>query len=249
MIYHLPYLRKILFTLLLLNFSVTALCQITPFAIIKDSDGYTNIRSEKSKAVIDTLFRDQVFAISPGEDEKDKWISIDYPHYKPASTAFVRSSNSISGLIHATRIQRLSDLPQWEKRVTDTALLLRKGTSVVTIRIGKFLADKHKITKSEGFVSKIDNEVPWGIDGYISEAVTEIKSITVDRNGAAFVFPATAVKNMLNPTKLKDFFGIAEGDGGTLYLFMSNSDGAGSYEVVWTIKGKAVVNQFLYINF
>ncbi|SHL50403.1 hypothetical protein SAMN05444266_103540 [Chitinophaga jiangningensis] len=54
---------------------------------------------------------------------------------------------------------------------------------------------------------------------------------------------------MLNPTRIEDYFGMAEGSGDTLYLYMSNSDGAGSYEVVWTIKGSAVVSQFLFISF
>ena len=79
--------------------------------------------------------------------------------------------------------------------------------------------------------------------------LTEIKSITLVQNDKKYPFPKEAIQNIFQPTTEAPYFGVAVGTDNHLFLYMSNSDGAGSYEVVWTIKNGEVFNQFLYRNF
>jgi hypothetical protein len=62
--------------------------QQSPFAIISDKDGYTNIRSGKNRTMIDRLYSNQVFAVRSVVDEDgwQDWYWIDYPDYKTAES-------------------------------------------------------------------------------------------------------------------------------------------------------------------
>jgi hypothetical protein len=42
---------------------------------------------------------------------------------------------------------------------------------------------------------------------------------------------------------------VALSDNNTIFLLMSNGDGAGAYNVVWTIKNNIVVSQFVNRDF
>jgi len=227
--------------------------QLSPFAVINDSDGFTNIRYGKSKKVVDKLHNNQVFAISSVVDEDgwQDWFWIEYPDYALAKKPFEKFINKTKeGMIHKSRFTALPDLPQWKKQALgDDTMICSLGTDKLTIRYGKFVKSDHTYTKNGNTIQKIDGSEPWGIDGYVSEQTIEIKSIALEINNQKYEFPKEALKNMLMPTKVLANLGVAEGSDQTLFLYMSNSDGAGGYDVVWTIKSGKVVSQFLYRNF
>lgn len=66
------------------------LAQLTPFAVINDSDGYTNIRYGKDKKIVDKLYNNQVFAIRSivDDDGWQDWYWIDYPDYAKVKKTF-----------------------------------------------------------------------------------------------------------------------------------------------------------------
>lgn len=153
-------------------------------------------------------------------------------------------------MIHKSRITPLPDLPQWKKSITDNALICSRGEDKLMIRYGKFIKNNHTyIKQGENTILKIDGSEPWGIDGVLYDNLTEIKSITLEINKNKYEFQKEAIKNMLRPTTILANFGVAEGSAETLFLYMSNSDAAGAYDVVWTIKSGKVVNQFIFRNF
>jgi hypothetical protein len=227
--------------------------QLSPFAVIKDSDGFTNVRYGKSKKIAGQLYNDQVFAISNFVDVDGwkEWYWIVYPDYALAKKPFEKFINKTKeGMIHKSRLIALPDLPQWKKQVLkDDTMVCKNGFDKLTLRYGKFIKSNHTYTKNGDAIVKIDGSEPWGIDGDVSDQTIEIKSITLETNNQKYEFPREAIKNMLMPTKILSNFGVAQGTGQTLFLYMSNSDAAGSYDVVWTIKSGKVVSQFLYRNF
>jgi len=232
--------------------SLTA--QMTPFAVINDKDGYTNIRYGKDRKVIDKIRSNQVFAVTSivDEDGWQDWYWIDYPNHSPTEKPFEKFINKTkSGMIHRSRISFLTDLPQWEKSVTDSTLICSHGSSKITVRYGKFIKkDHHYLKDPKNVILKIDGSEPWGIDGILYDNTTEIKYIKLEINNKMICeFPKESIKNMLMPTADIHQFGVAEGSEGTLLLYMSNSDAAGAYDVVWTIKSHRVSNQFIYRNF
>lgn len=245
-------LTYLLFLLVIAPGSLVA--QITTFAVIKDSDGYTNVRNGTRKVITDKLFNNQVFAIRGvvDEDGAQDWYWIDYPQYSQSGTGFQKYINKTkSGTIHKSRIKAVTDLPQWSKAISKDSTLLCSSNngSRITIRYGKFISSQHKITRQNSAITAIDGSEPWGIDGYVNDKTTEIKSITLESNGQVYHFPASAIKNLLNLSISTDYFGAAEGTDNNLFLYMQNSDGAGSYNVVWTLKDGVVVSQFLYRDF
>lgn len=233
--------------------SAPLLAQLTPFAIINDSDGYTNIRYGKNKKIVDRLHSNQVFAIRSivDDDGWQDWFWIDYPDYAQRKKPFERFVNKTrDGMIHKSRMKALPDLPQWKKSLEDSTLVCTRGLDRITIRYGKFIKKNHTYQKvGQDLIVKIDGSEPWGIDGVLHDNTTEIKSITIEINKQKSEFPQEAIKNMLRPTTILANFGVAESSDKTLFLYMSNSDAAGGYDVVWTIKSGRVVNQFIYRNF
>jgi hypothetical protein len=246
-------MKKQLFLLLLiLVFAKTNAQNILPFAIIKDVDGFTNIRSENLKTVIDVIKNNQVFADAPGMEEKNGSVNIDYPDWKQGKKSFELYINKTkSGYINKTRVQYLSDLPQFqEKVIANKTIIFTKGDIKIVLEIGIFDPKKHKLELAENSaVIKIDGSENWGTDGILYKNLREIKSITATYKGKSIPFPKEAIKNLFMPTTNPDHVGVAESTDNTLFLFMSNSDGAGSYDVVWTIKNGIAINQFIHRGF
>lgn len=234
-----------------------AQAQHIPFAIIDDKDGFTNVRLTKDRKVVDQLRSNQVFAVrGPVDDDGwQDWSWIDYPQYnlkRDVFEKFIRKTKA--GMMHSSRIKALPDLPQWVKCHDEgRAVLICSDPSSnrrIEIAYGKFLLDEHQYSRNgAGAIEKIDKQEPWGIDGYVYNDMTEIKSITLIDGTSSYRFPPQSIVNLLMPNTSLDTFGLAVSTDDTLFLYMSNSDGAGSYDVVWTIKQWKCVSQFLYRSF
>lgn len=233
------------------------LAQLSPFAVIHDPDGSSNVRGGDKHEVVDRLMTDQVFAVRgvvDGDGWQD-WYWIDYPDYSLASQGFEKFIHKTKdGMLHKSRVKAITDLPQWKNShfPKDSLLVCRHATGNIQLEIAytRFNVKDHVYSRNvDGAIEKIDGSEPWGIDGYVYDDLTAIKSIRLIAGASIYNFPAQAVKNLLMPTTALRNFGVAEGGAGVLFLYMSNSDGAGSYDVVWTIKDGKCRSQYLYRNF
>lgn len=220
------------------------------FAIINDNDGFTNIRSDDLKKVIDKIKINQVFAKSPTSDEKDSHLFIEYPDWNQGKKDFeVYINKTKSGYINRNRVQYLSELPQFKETIIeDKSIVFSNKKIIITLKIGIFDKNKHKIKyKSDRMNSElIDGSFSWGTEGVLYENLTEIKSITINYKGKLTSFPKESIKNLFLPSTDPDLVGVAESTENTLFLYMSNGDGAGGYSVVWTIKNGQIVSQFFH---
>ncbi|MFD2969227.1 hypothetical protein [Sphingobacterium bambusae] len=246
----------LIFCIVLLG-AYCAEAQYSPFAIIADQDGFSNVRLGKNRTVVDRVHSNQVFALrGPVDDDGwQEWSWIDYPDYSLRRSGFEKFIHKTKeGMMHGSRIKLLVDLPQWARRHDPARGLLicsdPSSDREIEIVYGEFLVAAHLYTRNAaGAIEKIDKQEPWGIDGYVYSNMNEIKSITLRDGSESYRFPAQSIVNLLMPNTDLSTFGLAVGTDDHLFLYMSNGDGAGAYDVVWTIHQWKCSNQFLYRNF
>jgi hypothetical protein len=235
--------------------SIGSVCQaqyIAPFAIIKDKDGFVNVRENgnpKGK-IIDKLVSNQVFEDENkfGDTDLKDWIYISYGDQKHKKGLTNKMTDEATGFIHQSRILYLDKLPQLKKTVATNRIEFKNDTISILIKTGKFIPKQNKISKDEyGYISKINNEEPFGIDGILPANLEEIKSILITCKNKEYQFPTSALTGMFSPASSNML--VALSDDNTMFILMSNGDGAGAYNVVWTIKKNIVVSQFINRDF
>ncbi len=225
---------------------------MAPFAIIKDKDGYVNVHAEASKdaKVIDKLLENQLF-----EDQSqfgsgsEEWVYISYGDKKSRKFPVNRMEEESVGYIHKSRVLYLDKLPQLKRKIINpNQAEFQNDTLKLVIKTGKFIPQNHTIEREDGYISKVDNIVAWGVDGSLDrEAPAEIKSITITHKNRIFPFPKEALTGMFCPN-FENMYVVISNDN-TLFVVMSNSDAAGAYNVAWTIQYGKVVSQFMNRDF
>ena len=135
-------------------------------------------------------------------------------------------------------------------KCTDSSAYFEKGNLkaidiIVSIYSEKFDTTGHKFTYvnvPNPFLALIDNKPFWGTDGGIPKE--KIKKVEFVHNKYVLFLPDSALAGLYEP----NFCNILSGkqtpfckvfrsvDNRRVYIYMSNSDGAGGYEVTWVIQ-------------
>lgn len=229
-------MKKTIFSLLIL-FSVNAYSQ-TPFAIITDKDGYTNVRSGAGKGnkISDTLHNNHLIYCL---EDKGNWTNIFYP----------RGSNEEKGWVYNDRYTPLSKLPPVPAvNKTSSSLNLIKDSIQISVTIKKFQKEKHVIKYIQGgsLTELIDNKTIWGTDGEMPQ--TEYQAITI-KTGQSFIsLPQSALAGLYQPS-LNHTQAHWDKKQHILYLHSLNSDGAGGYAVIWKIENGIYKERFVTHGF
>jgi len=216
----------------------------TPFAIINDADGYTNIRGKK-REIVGKIYDNQVFAVPAHEDEtQDKY----YPIQRNVTNQDRYDlGNGEECYIHKSRVRYLNNLPLLSKKIDSNVVRFRSEKYKVEIKLGILDKSKYKVGLDEYgnqiFTSDYDF---YGIDGVSFDTVKEIKEITYEANGKQHTVASKFLEGYLSPN-IDNIF-VAEGKNGTFFIVMSNGDGAGSYKIVWIIKNENV-SVMTFLNF
>ena len=106
-----------------------------------------------------------------------------------------------------------------------------------------------KYDKPQGeqtFVKSIDNKFPWGTDGNIPKK--EYKAVQFKTGNSTLSFPDNMFKDLFEPN-LDMTMAYHDKSTGKFYIEAINSDGAGGYVVVWTIKDKRIIGRETFIPF
>lgn len=243
---------KLIFILfILLSFTCAKAQNIGAFAIIKDKDGFVNVRESRNakSKIVGKISDNQVFEdMDAIQNEKNEWVYITYGVSKHKTGLSNKPEDQEFGYIHKSRIQYLSNLPKLRmKIISENNAEFKNENLTITIQTGKFIPKEHQIKKQDGFISKIDDQYPWGIDGIKLENLIEIKAIKITHKNEVFKIPIKNLTGIFSP----DFKNtqIAIGPDKTIFIAMSNGDGAGAYNVVWTIKDNNVKDQFVFRDF
>lgn len=207
------------------------------YAIINDRDGYANLRDDASdKAKIVTKVTNGEFVSVDVEESKPNWIKVSLKNYS-------------SGYINKSRLLLISNLPALNKKhVFKNGCTVYDDKISVTVKSSAFNPKLHKLIHHKGnstMVDKIDGHVVWGRDGDIPR--TEIASIYVKIGDNQLSIPKNAFKDLYEPnySTLRVYMGKND----IIYIKMDNSDGAGGYTVIWTIKNGIYVKRYVDNSF
>jgi len=230
-------------------FTVFVLCSagvFAQFAIVSDKDGYVNVRSSpkiEKNNIIDTLHNGSIVYVME-ELNEGNWINIDF-----------EGINNYNGYVYVNRIKYISDYQSISKKnETENKLILGNNNVSIEVKIRDFDKSKHTISYANdggdnggwNFVSKIDGEDYWGTDGDLPREEYEYISIT--KNNSKYFLPNEAIKNLFEPDfRLTEVNYDKEND--ILYIQSINSDGAGSYCVLWVIEKGIYKTRGIYHGF
>lgn len=214
------------FSLLALLSACFCYGQELEFAVIKDADGFVNVRSsnEIKNNVVDQL--ENGFIVTHFGAEGN-WILINYE----------KNGKDRDGFIYKDRVKGISTFTKIPKsKHSNGQILLSDNKIEITVTEKKFDKTKHSLKYYKGNpnqLDQIDGKPIFGTDGNIPKR--EYGSITLKIDTLKIVLPKKATENLYEPNL---DFTTANYDEATetVYLQALNSDGAGGYAVLWIIE-------------
>lgn len=198
------------------------------FGMIADKDGYVNIRKSPSISnnIIGTLANDQIVYSLGAEG---KWLLVDYDFNHQIK----------SGYIHGSRVQFIDVFDQIPySNLTDSIVTFTKGSIHITATKKRFdPADNHlqyhqddTSTNEISGLEKINGKAIWGTDGNIPKY--QYGQFTVFMGDDTLHLP---IDDLFEPNLGNTTVHIDE-QNHMMYISATNSDGAGTYVVLWIIE-------------
>ena len=218
-------MKHLLILFFLLTTNAFAQGPFGDYAVVKDKDGYVNIRAKESvkSKIVGTLPNNTlVYEFLDEEFNPSNWVHID------------------SGYVHKSRLKMISEFPSIGKgkEQGNSITIAGKGISVTLTR-QPFDKTKHKITKKKHkeyteFI--IDGKKIYGRDNDEFLPEDHYKSITVTINGKDVPIPKSAYDDLyqvwVHPYNNEVYY---DKEDDVLYIFVRCGDGAFSYKVCWQI--------------
>jgi len=210
------------------------------FAIINDKDGFVNIRKDKNahSPVVGKIFDESIFGYDP--DEKSNWVKI----YKQDEDKLT----DLEGYMDRSRIMPLATFKKiYKPKIYRDSCVIQNNTLALIIKSSVFNPSLHKLDYEKPsckncatFLNKIDNKRIWGTDGGLPRKF--ISSLRLIQNNVEVIIPKNAIDNLYEPnfSSLKVYLSA-----NNIYIQMDNSDGAGGYTVIWTIKNHQFLKRYI----
>ena len=224
-------MKHLLILFLLLTTNAFAQGPFGYYAVVKDKDGYVNIRAKESvkSKIVGTLPNNTlVYALfdttedETGEEIFFNWIAVD------------------KGYVHKSRLKMIGEFPSIGKgkEQGNSITIAGKGISV-TLTKQPFDKTKHKITKKkhkEYSEYIIDGKRVQGLDNDEFLPKDHYKSFTVTINGKNVPIPKSAYDDLYE-IGIWDTnnFAYYDKEDDVLYIIAHNGNGAFSYKVCWQI--------------
>jgi len=221
-------MKHLLILFFLLTTNAFAQGPLGDYAVVKDKDGYVNIRAKenvKSKIVGTLPNNTLVYGFFDKEFNPTNWIEVD------------------KGYVHQSRLKKIFDFRAIEGKVQGNSVVYDDKDVKVTITKQKFDKTKHKITKKDqgGYDQLIidGKEIYYGIVGYGGDdslPEDHYKSITVTMKGKNVPIPKSAYDDLYEVWVYPyNNFAYYDKEDDILYIIAHNGSGANAYEVCWQI--------------
>ena len=214
-------MKHLLILFLLLTTNTFAQGPIGDYAVVKDKDGYVNIRAKenvKSKIVGTLLNNTLVYGFFDKEYNPTNWIEVD------------------KGYVHQSRLKRIFDFRAIEGKVQGNSVIFDDKDVKVTITKQKFDKTKHKITKKgQGSYEQLiidGKEIIYGWDGSLAQ--DHYKSITVTMKGKNVPIPKSAYDDLYEISYFSSSIYYDE-EAEALYIYAVNGEAGLAYQVCWQI--------------
>ena len=214
-------MKHLLILFFLLTTNAFAQTPLGDYAVVKDKDGYVNIRAKenvKSKIVGTLPNNTLVYGFFDKEFNPTNWIEVD------------------KGYVHQSRLKKIFDFRAIEGKVQGNSLVFDDKDVKVTITKQKFDKTKHKITKKEhdGWTELIiDGKKIYGIEDELLPD-DHYKSITVTMKGKNVPIPKSAYDDLYEIFYFSSSIYYDE-EAEALYIFAHNSEASFVYQVCWQI--------------
>ena len=223
-------MKHLLILFFLLTTNAFAQTPLGDYAVVKDKDGYVNIRAKenvKSKIVGTLPNNTLVYGFFDKEYNPTNWIEVD------------------KGYVHQSRLKKISDFRAIEVKVQGNSVIFDDKDVKVTITKQKFDKTKHKITKKgQGSYEQLiidGKEIIYGESGSLTQ--DHYKSITVTMKGKNVPIPKSAYDDLhgiLYDRYLNRFIYYDE-EAEALYIYAVNGEAGLAYQVCWQIvKGEYI---------
>ncbi|WP_125077687.1 hypothetical protein [Rufibacter latericius] len=192
--------------------SIVARAQV---AIIKDKDGYTNVRKQPNAQaeIIYKVSSNQAFWYNT--EAEGEWMTV----YIPKNDFSFSSTQPdyIEGFIHKSRIQPLEKLQPY------------KGTDFSFEYKTKPFTQQGRIIdlRESKWVVAIDGRPAWGTDGNFPK--TQVTGVHVILEGERIQISKAFYGDIYECTNT---FSVYK-NGNAYFVYQWNSDGAGGYQIVW----------------
>ena len=223
-------MKHLLISFLLLTTNAFAQGPFGDYAVVKDKDGYVNIRAKESvkSKIVGTLPNNTlVYTLfdttddETGEEIFFNWIAVD------------------KGYVHKSRLKKIYEFPsigKGKKKETENSITIAEKGISVTLTRQLFDKTKHKITKKDqgGYEELIiDGKRAQGAD-FIPE--DHYKSIIVTINGKNVSIPKNAYDDLYQVAMYTENNAVYyDKEEDTIYIIAHNGSGAYAYEVCWQI--------------
>ena len=223
-------MKHLLILFFLLTTNAFAQGPFGDYAVVKDKDGYVNIRAKESvkSKIVGTLPNNTLVYTffdttddETGEEIFFNWIAVD------------------KGYVHKSRLKMIGEFPSIGKgkEQGNSITIAGKGISV-TLTKQPFDKTKHKITKKKHKDYEeliIDGKRAQGTDtSFIPE--DHYKSIIVTINGKNVSIPESAYDDLYEVAMYTDNNAVYyDKEEDTIYIIAHNGSGANAYEVCWQI--------------
>lgn len=236
-------MRKLflLISLLSLQYAAFAQTEFTlgddlTYAVIKDTDGYVNIRKapNTSSAIVGKIYKYNVFDCEINKTNWWKVLQVQYDNH--------HKSSWLEGYIYSNRVTLLSNWKKINKKnVYPGSCVLKTDSLIISVTKKSFNPGGHKLTKSGQELYFIDGKVFWGTDGPIPQK--SISKLMLVKNGKSICIPTDAFNDLYEPNL--ETLSVCYGPENTLYISMNNSDGAGAYSIVWAFKDYKYYSRYI----
>jgi len=214
-------MKHLLILFFLLTTNVFAQGPLGDYAVVKDKDGYVNIRAKenvKSKIVGTLPNNTLVYGFFDKEFNPTNWIEVD------------------KGYVHQSRLKKIFDFRAIKGKVQGNSIIFDDKDVKVTITKQKFDKTKHKITKKgQGSYEQLiidGKEIIYGWDGSLAQ--DHYKSITVTMKGKNVPIPKSAYDDLYGIFYLNRSIYYDE-EAEALYIYADNGEAGLAYEVCWQI--------------
>ena len=223
---------------------------------VNDTDSFVNVREKASinSKIITKLPNETIVFQSfvDEEEEKSNWVHVDFylnksdtrKNAEDYTPEIMKGYTLYSGFIYKTKLIAIEKLKALKYKQLKNGYTCFNDSIKITVSITPFVQSKHTVQYSkinEGLYDKVDKQPMIGSDG--SKPREEIKSITVLINNKAVFIPASAYKNLFNPSFNNDVYAD---ENGTIYLVMYNSDAAGSYSCIFIFKNGKFIERLVF---
>lgn len=196
-------------------------------AIIKDKDGFTNVRKEPnvSSEIIYKIMDSEIFSY---EETKSEWITIYIEKSKYQLQC--EEDRTLVGFIHKSRLNPIQNLE------------ISNGTDFsFKYKIQEFNFENKICDYNGEWLTKINGRRIYGTDGNIPE--TEVTGIDVSMNGTNINISNVLYEDIFECDNEMTIYK----NKGDYIVYQWNSDGAGGYLIVWVFGNEKLKQRMILI--